>query len=282
MLQALTDRGILPEAVYGASVGAINGGGFAGRPDEAGVEHLAEVWRTLTRESIFPQGRVPATWRFLQHRESVHANSGLRRVLEEGLAFERMEDAALHFEVVTTSLASGRPRWFFSGSAVDAILASAALPAIFPPVTIDGEALVDGGVVDNVPMRRAFAQGAERVFVLLCNPLHPVPVRARRPVEAVLSALSIAVHARFARELEDLPEGKEVVLFTVESDAALRYDDFSGTETLMAAGRASAEAVLDFWESGGIGESTGRTAERLHVPEPFDVTSAPVSSEEAG
>jgi NTE family protein len=268
MLQALIDRGIIPDAIYGASVGAINGGGFAGRPNLAGVEHLAEVWRTLTREFIFPQGRIPPTWRFLQHRESVHANSGLRRVLEDGLAFE-----------VATSLVDGRPRWLSRGPAVDAILASAALPALYPPVTIDDEPLIDGGVVDNVPLGRAFDQGAERVFVLLCNPLHLAPVRARRPVEAVLSALSISIHARFAQELERLPEGKEVVLFTVESDAALRYDDFSGTETLMRSGRASAEAVLDFWESGRIGASVLGARELLPA-EPVSLATSSAESEE--
>ena len=91
---------------------------------------------------------------------------------------------------------------------MERILASAALPALLPPVEIDGEAFIDGGVVDNVPIGRAIAQGAERVFVLLCGPLHFAPHRSRRPVEAVLTAFFIAVHAKFARELEHAPRGR--------------------------------------------------------------------------
>jgi NTE family protein len=257
MLEALVDRGIVPDAVYGSSVGAINAGGFAGEPTGAGVERMAGIWRGLTREEIFPHGRLPGPWRFLQQRESVHPNEGLRRVVEAGLVIDRLEDARVHLEVVATSLTDGRLRWFSRGDAVEAILASSALPALLPPVTIDGEAFIDGGVGDNVPIGRAIAQGADRIFVLLCGPLRFTPHRYRRPVEAVLTAFFIAIHARFALELEQLPEGVEVVVFTVDTDPISRYDDFSGTETLMAAGRANAEVVLDFWAAGGIGELAG-------------------------
>ena len=59
----------------------------------------------------------------------------------------------------TTSLTDGRERWIGHGPAVEAILASSAIPSIFPPVTIDGDVLVDGGVVNNVPISRALAAG---------------------------------------------------------------------------------------------------------------------------
>lgn len=254
MLQAILARGIKADAVYGASVGAINAGGFAGTPDAAGVERMASIWRRLKSDDIFPQGRVPIAVRYFQQRESVHPNTALRKVIEEGLTYELLEEASVPLEVVATSLTDGRVRWFTRGSAMDAILASSALPALLPPVEIDGELFIDGGVIDNVPLGRAIAEGAERIFVLLCGPLHYKPNRYRRPVEAVLTAFFIAVHAKFARELADLPPGVEVVVFTVDSEPVSRYDDFSGTEALIEAGRASADIVLDFWSAGGIGD----------------------------
>ncbi|HUC37699.1 MAG TPA: patatin-like phospholipase family protein [Acidimicrobiales bacterium] len=254
MAQALVARGITADAVYGASVGAINAAGYAGDPTEEGVERLAAIWRRLTRDDIFPQSRVPTALRYFQQRESVHPNTALRKVIEEGITFEQMEQAVVHLEVVATSLHDGHTRWFASGPAPDRILASAALPALLPPVEIDGESFIDGGVVDNVPIGRAMSEGAERIFVLLCGPLHYTPNRYRRPVEAVLTAFFIAVHTRFVRELARLPEGVEVVVFTVDSEPVSRYDDFSGTEALIDAGRANAEAVLDFWQAGGLGD----------------------------
>jgi NTE family protein len=257
MTRALVERGIIPDAVYGASVGAINAAGFAGDPTMAGVEHYNDIWRRTTRDNVFPPGRIPGPWRFFQQRESVHANDALRRLIEEGVPFHRIEEAAIHFEVVATSLTDGRPRWFDSGPATDAILASSALPALLPPVRIGDESFIDGGVTDNVPIGRAMSQGAERVFALLCGPLHYTPHRARRPVEAVLTGFFIAIHARFARELGQLPPGVEVIVFTVDSEPVSRYDDFSGTEALLNAGYANATRVLDFWQAGGVGDRTG-------------------------
>ena len=265
MLQALMARGITADAVYGASVGAINAAGFAGDPTAAGVEHMAERWRAVRREDVFPQGRFPTPWRFFQQRESVFPNDGVRTIIRSGLRFENFEDSPVHLEVVATSLHDGRTQWFTEGPAEDAILASAALPALLPPVRIGDEYFIDGGVVDNVPVGRAIAQGSRRVFALLCGPLHYTPHRARRPAEAVLTAFFIAVHARFARELPHLPAGVEVIVFTVDTDPVSRYDDFSGTDALIEAGRANADAVLDFWEAGGVGDPG---QDRAPAPEP--------------
>jgi NTE family protein len=258
MLQALMARGITPDDIYGASVGAINAAGFAGDPTPAGIERMATRWRSVTSGDVFPQSRIPATMRFVQQRESVHSNDGVRRLIENGLTFERIEEATVHLEVVATSLIDGRTQWFTYGPAVEAILASAALPSLLPPVEIGGEAFIDGGVVDNVPIGRAMAQGAERIFVFLCGPLRYTPHRYRRPIEAVLTAFFIAIHAKFTRELERLPPGVEVIVFSVDSDPFSRYDDFSGTEALIEAGRLNAERVLDFWQRGGHGSGVNR------------------------
>ena len=135
MLQALLTRDIVPDVIYGASVGAINASGFAGAPSLAGVDDMADKWRAITREDVFPQGRFPSPWRFFQQRESVYSNDGVRRIIDAGLRFERIEQSPIPLEVVATSLTDGRPQWFTEGPAEPAILASAALPALLPPVT---------------------------------------------------------------------------------------------------------------------------------------------------
>ncbi len=244
MLQVLVERGIIPDHIYGASVGAVNGAALAGDPTPAGMEHLTEIWQGLRGEDVYPQRRMHGPWLFLQQRESVHPNTGLRRIIETGIGFERIEDAIIPFEVVTTSLSDGQERWFASGPAVDVILASAAIPAIFPPVEVEGEQLIDGGVVDNVPISRAIDAGCTRIFVLLCGPLTYSSPISRRPVEAMLNALFIAVYARFNNEMARLPPGVEVIVFSGGSALSRDYTDFSDTETLIAAGRTEASDVL--------------------------------------
>lgn len=245
MLAELVERGIRADRVYGASVGAVNGAAYCGDPTVAGVKRLEGVWRGLTGAEVFPKGRVHGPWTFLQHRASVHPSSGLRRIVEDGVTFERLEEAPVPLEIVTTSLTDGQERWITRGPVVEAVMASAAIPAIFPPVVIDGDELVDGGVVNNVPLSRPVAAGARRVYVLLCGPLHFRPRTPQRPVEAVLTAFFVAVHARFARELAQLPPGVEVVVFSGGGDPSADYRDFSSTSELIDAGRAEVASVLD-------------------------------------
>jgi NTE family protein len=245
MLSELVRRGIRADRVFGASVGAINGAAYAGRPTEEGMQRLAEVWLGLRGPEIFPRGTFDGPWAFFQKRAAVHANTGLRAVIEAGIDFTDLEDAEIPIEVVATSLTDGRERWLSSGPAADAILASSAIPSILPAVTIDGDVLVDGGVVNNVPISRAMAAGCNRIYVLLCGPLHYRPPASRRPAEAALTAFFVAVHARFVRELATLPPGVEVVVFSGGGEPASQYRDFSGTAALIEEGRLEVATVLD-------------------------------------
>jgi NTE family protein len=245
MLAELVERGIRADRVYGASVGAINGAAYASNPTPEGIERMAEIWRKLKGDDIFPRSALDGPWLFLQKRPAVHANTGLRTIIEAGIDFEQIQDAAIPFELVTTSLTDGRERWIAHGNAVEAILASSAIPSIFPPVTIDGDVLVDGGVVNNVPISRALAAGCTRIFVLLCGPLHYHPRPAKRPAEAALTAFFVAIHARFVRELTAIPPGVEVVVFSGGGEPSAQYRDFSGTTTMIEEGRAEVAEVLD-------------------------------------
>lgn len=245
MLAELVERGIRADRVYGASVGAVNGAAYAGDPTPRGIGHLERVWRSQSGDTIFPRSRSQGPWTYFQQRPAVHSNAGMRRLLEDGLRFERLEDSEIPLEVVATSLQDGRERWLSEGPAIEAILASTAIPAIFPPVAIDDDLLIDGGVVDNVPISRAIEQGATRIYVLLCGPLHYRPRLPRRPAEAVLTGLFVAVHARFARELSNLPPDVEVIVFSGGGDPAGAYRDFSVTPELIEAGRQEAAEVLD-------------------------------------
>ncbi|HVT41566.1 MAG TPA: patatin-like phospholipase family protein [Acidimicrobiales bacterium] len=245
MLEELIRRDIRADRVFGASVGAINGAAYAGNPTLAGAERMADIWRAVKGTDIFPRGTFDGPWAFLQKRAAVHANTGLRAIIEAGVDFENLEDALIPVEVVTTSLTDGRERWIAHGPAVEAILASSAIPSIFPPVTIDGDVLVDGGVVNNVPISRALSAGCERIYVLLCGPLHYHPPPPKRPAEAALTAFFVAVHARFVRELAALPPGIEVVVFSGGGEPASQYRDFSATAALIDEGRAEVADVLD-------------------------------------
>ncbi len=277
MLEALIRRGIRPDCVFGASVGAINGAAYAGEPTLEGVARMADVWREVKGTDIFPRGTFDGPWAFLQKRPAVHANTGLRSIVEAGVRYEKLEEATIPIEVVTTSLTDGRERWITHGPAVEAILASAAIPSIFPPITIGGDVLVDGGVVNNVPISRALAAGCERIYVLLCGPLHYHPPPPRRPAEAALTAFFVAIHARFVRELAALPPGVEVIVFSGGGEPAGQYRDFSATAALIEEGRSEVAAVLDRY----AGTSHDLGAAPPSAPAPPSPPGPPSSPEQA-
>jgi NTE family protein len=256
MLGELVARGIRADRVFGASVGAINGAAYAGNPTPEGIEKMAQIWRNVKGTDIFPRGALDGPWAFLQRRNAVHSNSGVRAIIEAGIDFENLEDSVIPFELVTTSLTDGRERWIAHGPAVEAILASSAIPSLLPPVVIDGDVLVDGGVVNNVPISRAIAAGCTRIYVLLCGPLHYHPPPPRRPAEAALTAFFVAIHARFVRELTLLPPGVEVVVFSGGGEPSAQYRDFSATGALIEEGRAEVAAVLERY----VGTSQDLTA----------------------
>jgi NTE family protein len=280
MLAELVDRGIRADLVIGTSVGAVNGAAYCGEPTPEGMAHLEEVWRGLTGDSVFPRGRAHGPWTFLQQRPAVHSNSGLRQIVADGVRYERLEDARIPLEVVVTSLSDGEERWLRTGSVVDALLASSAIPAILPPVVIGDDTLIDGGVVNNVPISRAIAAGATRIYVLLCGPLHFRPPPAKRPAEAVITAFFVAIHARFVRELETLPEGVEVIVFSVAGPPDTDYRDFSRTPELIAAGHEAVARELDGrLGTGAPGAPARLTADLAEEPGDDELRAALVHAE---
>ena len=242
MLRALVEADVTADLVVGVSVGALNGAAFAAAPDRSGVAELARLWRGLTAEQIYPRDRLHGPWRYFQSRASVYPPDGLRAVISEFLPYHDLAEAAVPIHVVAAALPGITERWFARGPVVDVLAASAALPGLYPPVTLDGEQLIDGGVVDNVPIRRAVELGARRIFVLLAAPNDRV--WPDRPFRMILEAFAVAHRARFLRDLADVPAGVEVTVIAPEKVPAADFRDFDHTDELLVAGHEAACAAL--------------------------------------
>ncbi|MCB1026632.1 MAG: patatin-like phospholipase family protein [Microthrixaceae bacterium] len=246
MLRALAERSIRPDVVLGCSVGALNGATYAADPTLAGVRRMEAQWLEITGENLMPTSRMPGLVQLLRKGESVHSNDGLRELITTILGtHDTFESLKVRFECVATDLVAGVARWFGSGELVEPILASAALPAVYPPVTLEGRRYVDGGVIDNVPISRAVELGAERIYVLHVG-LHGRPeATIRRPVDGALLGYWIARNHRFMRDLSNIPNGAQVVILPTGTRPELRYDDFSRTDELIKAGHDRAAEFLD-------------------------------------
>jgi NTE family protein len=166
MLRALLAAGVAPDVVVGASAGAVNACYFAGDPTPRGVAELERIWRGLRRRDVFPVRWLQSGLGALGMRSHLVDPAPLRRLLAAHLPQADLGRTALPCHVVATDLLSGEEVALASGSAVEAVLASAAIPGVFPPVARDGRFLIDGAVANNTPVSTAIALGARRIVVL--------------------------------------------------------------------------------------------------------------------
>jgi NTE family protein len=138
-----------------------------------------------------------------------------------------IEDLPVRFECVAASIEAATEHWFTEGPIVDAVLASAAVPGILPPVKVGDELFMDGGIVNSIPVDRAVALGADRIFVMhvgrVDRPLEP----PRWPWEVGLVAFEIARRHRFFGDMAALPEEVKVHVMPTGQDEAPRFTDLS-------------------------------------------------------
>jgi NTE family protein len=254
MLRALIERGIRPDLVLGTSVGAINGVAVAADPSPAGIERLTEMWSAIDRSDVFGGSVLGRLATLARTRTHLHDTESLRALLTDGLPVGRIEELAVPFQCVAACIERASEHWFDAGPVVDAVLASAAVPGLLPPVAIRGEHFIDGGIVNSIPVTRAIELGATQVFVLhvgrLDRPLEP----PRWPWEVALVAFEIARRHRFIGDLAALPEGVEVHVLPTGQQDPPRYTDLSQfryrdtahvQERIARAGAASARYLED-------------------------------------
>lgn len=256
MIQALDEAGIDPNMILGTSIGAFNGAVIADYPGREGVERLSGFWEEATGADLFQTGFFDRALRVATMRPAIHDTSHLREVVEHAIHPDtQIEDLHVPFQCVAASIENFTEHWFDSGPLVDAVLASSAVPALFPPMEIDGEHFYDGGLVDSVPLGRAVHLGADVVYVLqvgrMESPLRP----PQRLYEAALISFEIARRHRFVTTMRNLPKGVEVHLLPTGSPIAfddrrqLKWKDTGGIEERM---RKAYQASLDYLESVGM------------------------------
>lgn len=210
MLAALADHGVYPDLVVGSSVGAINGAFLAGQPDSAGVRHLEEIWRRVERRDVFPIRPLGALLGVFSERNYLVDPKPLRRLIERHFQYRDLTDAAIPCHLVATDVLTGAQVVLSAGPAIDAVLASAAIPAVFPPVQIDGRYLVDGGIANNTPISVAVGLGAERVIVLptgFCCDIEQPPTNS---IAMALHGLTLLVTRQLAVDLDLFADAVEL------------------------------------------------------------------------
>jgi NTE family protein len=260
MLRALYERGITPDLVVGTSAGALNGAFIASRPQaSATADDLARIWRDLRRGQVFPVNPLTGLLGFIGARDHLVPESGLRRLIERHVECRELEALPIPLHVVAVDVVTGQELRLSHGPALDAVLASAAVPGVLKPVSWEDRVLMDGGVANNTPISHAVELGAERIYVLptghACALEHP----PHGALAMALHAISLLTHRRLIDDIERHRDDAHLIVMPPPCPLDIQPVDFAHADELIDVALRDAREFL-----AGGGEARPAIRMRMH------------------
>src|SRR5437764_5074467 len=250
VLQALFEANIEgPAAVVGTSVGALNGASIAAYPSLAGTMMLREVWMSRQALSVFqahPLGIIVSGVR--RDQLSAFPQRNVRRLIDRAQALTGIttfEQLRVPLAVVATDLNAGKPAVFRSGDLTPALLASTAIPGVFPMVRINDREHLDGGICENPALNTAADGGAKEILAIS---LMAGGEYERAPAgfgELIARTLQLSLHHQMLSDYERLRQRCRIVVFcpvtTPTATWEMKREDI---EAVMEASRVATAALL--------------------------------------
>ena len=250
VLQALFEAGVeAPAAIVGTSVGALNGASIAAYPSLAGTMMLREVWMSRPALSVFeahPLGFIASGVR--REQLSAFPQQNVRRLIDRAQALTGIttfEELRVPLAVVATDLNAGKPAVFRSGSLTPALLASTAIPGVFPMVRINDREHLDGGIVENTPLHIAVDDGAKEILAVS---LMAGGEFERSPAgfgELIARTLQLSLHHQMLSDYERLRDrSRMVVLCPITAPNATWEMKREHLESVMESARVATASLL--------------------------------------
>jgi NTE family protein len=258
-LRALLEAGLQPHLLVGTSVGAVNATYLAVHGATlASLDGLTHAWRDAAAADLLPANYLWLTLRALFNRVGWRPPHRMQEFfvshgLSPDLQFRDLRK--LRLILVAADLNSGRAILFGTNpqqSVLEGLLASTALPPWVHPLESDGQFLIDGGVVSNLPIEPALAQGAREIYALDLADPREVPPADAHGFGPFLAKLMNTVERR-QREMEmALADacGVTVRRIALQGEQPVATWDFSHTAELIEQGYAIARQEIASWKSG--------------------------------
>lgn len=251
MLSALVETERIPEVVVGCSIGAINGAAFCADPTVSGVRQLRDLWTSGAAADALRTGPLASAKALATLQPALFDSIGLRRLIERWVPARRFDDLSIPFSCVAASIEEAAEHWFDEGPLVPALLASSAIPGLFPPVEIGGRHYYDGGLVNSVPVDRLVEAGVQEIFVLQVGRVEQALRVPRRLHESAMIAFEIARRHRYVETLNDLGDGCRIHVLPAGAAVAfddprqLRWRDLGEAEAMITAAESATREYLD-------------------------------------
>jgi NTE family protein len=226
-LRALARTDLRPDFVVGTSVGSLNGTILAETPETAG-DRLSAFWSLVDRDMIFGSTRT-MMMNLASLRPALAEPGPLRSLIERSTTSRDFADLELPLTAVAADVNTGRHVELNSGDLVSALMASTAIPGVFPSVIRDGRKLIDGGVLANIPIGVAAEQGAETIVVLDCGFNLFAPRTDPTLPHVLLRAAAMMAAAQVRRDLA-LYADRTILYVPAKWPAASRPYDFTKSQ----------------------------------------------------
>lgn len=217
-------------------------------PDETGIARLERIWLGLRRPDIFPFSAFGTVLCLLGRHDHLALPRRLHALIESQLPYRRLEDATLPCHVVATDVLDGTEVILSSGEATPALLASTAIPAVFPTVAIAGRPLMDGGIASNTPISAAVSLGATRVVILPTGTPCVLQAPPRGALATALHAINLLAMRQLLADVDRFADRCELIVVSPLCPLAVNTYDFSQTGELIR----RAEAATGHWLEDGM------------------------------
>jgi NTE family protein len=250
MLQALAENDIHPDLLIGTSAGALNASWVAvhGMSAES-LDELAAIWTALRRSEVFPIDVRHVVRAALGLGTAVCSTQRLDRLVSAHAGIENIEDATVPLHLIASDLLAGTAECLSDGPLTEGVLASAAIPGVFPPVQRNGRPLVDGVVSGHSGVSDAVELGADTVFVLPTGAACDLPRPPHSAIGVALHALTMLIERRLANEMAAYGDEVTIKILPPLCPLSVSPTDFSHGAELIDRSR---RAALDWIGAGGI------------------------------
>ncbi|MEN6572188.1 MAG: patatin-like phospholipase family protein [Anaerolineaceae bacterium] len=228
VLKVLEREGVKVDMIAGTSAGALVGCAYA-----AGIplDDIADIFKKMS----WPQLLRPSLLRSL----SLFDTSPMENFLREKIGSGEFKDLNIPFAAIAADIVTSEKVVLDSGPLAPAVRASASIPGLFNPVEINGRMLVDGGILDNLPVSQVKAMGADYVIAVDLTKHEGPNKKPENPIEVIMDMIEIM------QSRSTLPDPSEFDCYIRPEVLQFSKWDFSKADDIMTEGMKAAEKVMD-------------------------------------
>ena len=194
---------------------------------------------------MFPFSPLGGLLGALSLRDHLVDPGPFRRLVAENIPYRLLEESAVPVHVVATDVLTGREALLSKGPSVPAVMASSAIPGIFPPVALSGTLFFDGSVAANTPVSAAVELGAERIVVLPTGYSCEMKTAPSSAIGMALHGINIMVARQLVVDVERFMDLTQIRVIPPLCPVATTPFDFSNATELIDRSAATTRAWLD-------------------------------------